>query len=275
MVDRGEPGFAPLGTGKLPALELRPGTAFPHWPAVTSTASAEALKAIFSAFDLVQRWSGYSGEEDNVRRASIEGLAELDEGPDISWIAKRTRYDRTRVMVLLSRLTVRDLVVRNGDGTRIVGAYPLTTKATEHRVTIGGRTVQAMCAVDALGTGAMFGADAVIESRCRACGVPIRIATRNRGTSLDQVEPASAVVWSGIHYEGACAATSLCTVIAFFCDRPHAEEWREANHVAGFLLTPEEAKQVGVALFAPVLASPGAADCWETEIGFDRHKKGS
>jgi mercuric reductase len=266
MIYRGEPGSAPLDAGtlprtRLPVFELRTGVVFPDWAAVTSPASAGALKAILSAFNLTERWGGYSDEEDCVRQAVIEGLAELDHGPDLAWIALRTGYDQARVTALLDRLAARDLVVRNADGTEIVGAYPLTGRATEHRVAIGGRTVQAMCAVDALGTGAMFSTDVVIESRCRACGAPIRIATRNRGLAVDRVEPQLAVVWSGIRYEGACAATSLCTVIAFFCSRPHLDEWRTANHSSseGYLLTPEEAMQVGVALFAPVLASSGAA----------------
>jgi hypothetical protein len=109
--------------------------------------------------------------------------------------------------------------------------------------------------VDALGTGAIFRADVAIESRCRACDTPIRIVTRNLGTALDRIEPRSTVVWSGIRYEGACAATSHCTVIAFFCSRAHLEAWRRANHpgAKGYCLSPDEAMQVGRALFAPLL----------------------
>src|SRR3546814_7694576 len=90
-----------------------------------------------------------------------------------------------------------------------------------------------MCAIDALGTGAMFGTDVVIESRCRACGGPIQIATRDRGIALDHVEPRSTLVWSGNRYEGACAATSLCTVIAFFCrSEEHTSELQSLMRIS-------------------------------------------
>lgn len=228
---------------------------------MTSPAAADALTAILFAFDLAKNWSGYGGEEDSVRQAVIEGLAELDGGPDTAWIAARTGLDEGRVAALLGRLVARDLVVGDGGSNAIVGAYPLTTRPTEHRIGFGGKVAHAMCAIDALGTGAMFDADVVIESSCRACGGPIRIATKDRGIALDSVEPRSTVVWSGSQYEGACAATSLCTEIAFFCAEAHLEDWRRTNRSGseGYRLTPDEAMQVGRALFAPVLARAGGA----------------
>lgn len=251
--------FAASGATTLPARDvpifgLRPGVTFPDWSVVTSPAAGETLTAILSAFDLARRWGNYSEEEDRVRQAVIEGLAKLDHGPDAAWIAARTRIEEGRVAVLLDRLTLRDLVVRDSDSHAIVGAYPLTTRPTEHRVLFGGRVLQAMCAVDALGTGAMFGTDAVIESRCRACGGPVRIVTKNKGVALDDVAPGSTLVWSGNSYDGACVATSLCTVIAFFCCEAHLEAWRQARHPGsdGYRLALDEAMQVGRALFAPV-----------------------
>lgn len=259
---------ATTSTKGLPTFDLRPGVAFPDWSVVTSPAAGDALTAILSAFDLAQRWSGYDDEEDRVRQAVIKGLAELDHGPDMTWIAARTGLDEGRVAALLDRLADRDLVVRDSDSVAIAGAYPLTTRPTEHRVGFGGRVVQAMCAVDALGTGAMLGTDVTIESRCRACGRAIKIATKDRGIALDCVEPGSTIVWSGIRYEGACAATSLCTVIAFFCSEAHLEEWRDANHpgTEGYRLTSDEAMQVGLALFAPVLAQAQTAPHCATGI---------
>ena len=238
---------------ELLSFDLRPGVTFPDWSVITSPTARDALVAILSAFDLTRRWSGYSEEDDCVREAVIEGLAQLDHGPEPAWITARTGLDEGRVATLLERLAARDLVVR--DSNAIVGAYPLTIRPTEHRVGFGGKVVQAMCAIDALGTGAMFGADVVIESRCRACDSPIRVTTGRQGTLLDRVEPDTALVWSGNGYERACAATSLCTVIAFFCSEAHLEAWRQTNHqgAEGYRLTLDEAMQVGRALFSPVL----------------------
>ena len=245
----------------LPSFELRAGVAFPDWTAVTSPASADALAAILSAFDLAKNWSGYDDEEDCVRQAAIEVLAELDSAPNTAWIAVRTGLDEDRVSALLGRLATRDLVVRDGGSSAIVGAYPLTTMSTEHRVGLDGKVTHAMCAVDALGIGAMFDADVVIKSSCRACGGSIRIATKDRGVALDCVEPGTTVVWSGNQYDGACAATSLCTVIPFFCSEAHLEDWWSTNRSGseGYRLTPDEAMQIGRALFAPVLTRAGGA----------------
>ena len=60
----------------------------------------------------------------------------------------------------------------------IVGAYPFSNQETGHRVTLDGRVLNAMCAVDALGIGAMTGRDIAIASGCRHCRAPIRITTR-------------------------------------------------------------------------------------------------
>jgi hypothetical protein len=258
----------PAGTaeGEPFTVALRAGVPFPEWRAITSPAARSALTAILSAFDEAHSWNGYGEEEDRLRRAVIEGLAELGHGPNSAWLAARTGLDQGRVAALLDRLEARDLLVRDADSNAIVGSYPLTTLSTGHSVRFAGRIARAMCAVDALGVGAMFRADAEIESRCRACGAPIRIITSGLGTALEHVEPGSTVVWSGIRYEGACAATSLCTVIAFFCSEAHLEAWRRTNHpdAEGYRLTPEEGMQVGRALFEPVLkpavvGDPGTA----------------
>jgi len=236
-------------------VALRPGVVFPDWPAVESANATEALAAILSAFDLRRQWKGYGDDEDRFRRTLIEGLAELGRAPDLAWLARRTGFDVLRIAELIDRLQARDLVVRDPETGRVTGAYPLTARPTEHRVAWDGRTVHALCAVDALGVGAMVGADVTIESRCRACGAAIRATTKAKGTALGQITPSTTVVWAGIGYKGGCAATSICTTIAFFCTDAHLDEWRRANapDAKGFRLAPDEAMQVGRAIFGPLL----------------------
>ena len=119
---------------------------------------------------------------------------------------------------------------------------------------LGDATLNAMCAVDALGVGAMFARDCEIESSCRLCAAPIRVTTAGNGERLKSFEPETAMVWNGIYYEGQ-AATSLCTVIAFFCSPAHSEKWLEGRENSnGYPLTIGEAMEVGKALFRPVLA---------------------
>ena len=67
-------------------------------------------------------------------------------------------------------------------------------------------------------------------------------------------------MWAGIRYEGQ-AAGSRGTVIAFFCADAHLDAWRAENSEAnGFRLAPDEAMQVGKAIFAPLLAPATGSD---------------
>jgi mercuric reductase len=142
------------------------------------------------------------------------------------------------------------------DDERIVGAYPLTDRITDHEVRISGTTVHAMCAVDALGVGAMFREDVEISSSCRHCRTPIAITTRGGGKALETFTPSGTIVWSGIRKSEGCAADTLCNVIAFFCSDEHLDAWRRENHpdIEGYRLSLDEALQVGRAIFAPSLA---------------------
>jgi mercuric reductase len=241
---------------RLSSYHVRLGVTFPDWAAVTSPQAREALFAIFDAVGVERTWRDYTPAEDGVRTAIFRLYAELGRMPAIGELAKRTGVSEFTIRPILASLKARDLVVLDADGDRIVGAYPWTDRATEHRVSLGERTFNAFCAIDALGAGAMYGRDVEIQSRCRACGAPVRIATRDRGQAVADVQPGSTVVWSGIRHTDGCAANSMCTVIAFFCDDAHLEAWR-AEHdpeAPGFRLWIDEALQVGRAIFGPSLA---------------------
>ena len=161
---------------------------------------------------------------------------------------------------LIGKLESRDMVVL-GPGGSITGAYPFTDRDTGHRVRLGDRLLNAMCAIDALGAGAMGHADATIDSTCPACGEAIHVETKHNGAALAAVSPAGAVVWSGIQYFDNCAAESLCTVIAFFCSDQHLKAWRDAKHpgAKGVRLSMDQGLQVGKAIFTPLLAAASPA----------------
>lgn len=243
-------------------VELQPGVVFPDWSAVRSPRAMEAIAAHLTASNLEQRWSGYTAREDPVRRAVLEGYLQLGRAPGLPWLTKRTGLLLEEVWRIARRLAARDIVVLDDDRGRIVGAYPFTDQPSEHRVRLGGRTLQAMCAVDALGVGSMCQADVVIESRCRACNLAVRLVTSRVGTALATVDPPTTITWFGLHYAGGCAATSLCGVIAFFCSDAHLDGWRaeQRPETRGYRLAPDDALQVGRGLFGPALRpSPPAA----------------
>ena len=97
--------------------------------------------------------------------------------------------------------------------------------------------------------------DSVIRSACRQCRHALAIHTRRSGRDLDEVQPAGIDVWSGHRYAAGCAASSLCTLQAFFCDDDHLDAWRMSRQVAagdGIRLSLPETLEIGRAIFAPM-----------------------
>lgn len=226
-----------------------------------SRQAARALAAIADAVGMEKAFLALDEAEDQVRRALLELYARSGRAPTIARIAGETRLKPGQVQTQLGKLERRDLVVLDADGERIVGAYPFSERDTGHRVRLGGRVLNAMCAIDALGSGAMYDQDVVIDSACRECDAPVHVETGERGTALALVSPAEAVVWSGIQYAEGRAATSLCRVLTFFCCDAHLESWRLANHpdIEGFRLLPGEAMEVGRGIFTHMLEPMAAA----------------
>jgi len=202
---------------------------------------------------VLHRWSGYSAAVDRVRAALLQFYAENGRAPTLLALAAEVGLTEAGLQPLLDDLSERDLVVLE-DG-QIIGTYPFTSRDTGHQIRLDGRFVNAMCAVDALGVGAMLDRDIEITSRCWHCGSPINVSTRDHGRSLDTVNPRSAVVWLSVRYEGGCAANSLCSTTAFFCSDDHLAAWRKqrAADEPGFRLSIEEALEAGRAIFGPSL----------------------
>lgn len=249
-----------VSNARMPEYVERSGLSCADWSVVTSPRVREALLAIEKARGLEQSWCECTSEEDRVRTALLRLYAEQGHAPEIAELAARVASSVTALRPLLESLRKRDVIVLDANGDRVVGAYPFTNRETGHRVTLGSHTLNAMCAIDALGVGAMYGRDIEIRSSCRFCRAPIEIATGDQGSMVARVRPTTTVVWSGMRYENGCAADSLCKVIAFFCSDTHLESWRaaHASDARGFRLSIEEALEAGRAIFGPVLARSGA-----------------
>ncbi len=237
-------------------VTIRPGVTFPDWSAVVSPRAGRALADVLEAFGAKACWDGFSAEEDFVRRAILDEYLEEGHAPPLDVLSARTALPAKTLQAVLDRLGKRDLVVLDGAG-KLTGAYPLTDRETEHKVHVNGHIIHAMCAIDALGVGRMYGCDVRIESRCRASGKPIGVTTTDAGGAIGSVDPPEAVVWSGAQLKnGRPAADTLCTVIAFFASDEALEGWRQREHpdTQGHRLTIDEAAQAGGAIFGPMLA---------------------
>ncbi len=246
---------AATATGGRPELEIGPGVLVPDWSAVTSKKAGEALADVLGAGRLEARWSGLDPDGDRIRRAILVEYAATGHAPSLARLAELTGIGSDGVGGLLRDLEGRDIVVMEEGGETITGAYPFTERETGHRVDLGGTALNAMCAIDALGAGAMCGRDTTIHSSCRHCRLPIRIETCNRGAEIASASPEGAVVWSGIRDTRGCSADTICPIMAFFCSDDCLDAWRRTGAGSeGHRLSMEEGLQVGKALFTPLLA---------------------
>lgn len=243
-------------------LEIRSGVFRPDWSAVTTAAAQDALCARFGSREsLLDKWSmPLDDMEDRFWRCVLKLFADLGRGPTLDELAAATGRPMERAKDVLEELQGRDLLGLDAGASTILYAYPFAEHSTGHSVELGGKVLNALCVVDALGVGAMFQQDVVVTSRCRVCGAGIRIATADHGRTLQGVTPADAVVWYDLSFAG-CAATSCCPKIVFFCSDAHLQTRRESDEsgTTGRRLLPAEALEVGRALFGPLLAEPVSA----------------
>ena len=236
-------------------FQVRPGITFPDWSVVYSDKAKNALLDIIEAFGFEKSFANYNPKTDQVHTSVLLYMAAHGRAPTIETLVELTGFTPSKTSQILTKLESKDLVVLDETTGSILGAYPITERKTEHLLEIGGRTIHAMCAIDALGAGSMFNADTKIISSCRATGLPVIIELKENGVKLNSVDPETAIVWCGIQISNGCAADSLCSVLAFFSSDGALEKWRSSENqdTPGYRLTLDEGIQVGRALFDPFL----------------------
>ncbi len=242
-------------------FQLPSGAVFPDWSVVTSDKVRTSLQDTLGRLRMVRRWQEMSQDEDLLRQAVLKLFSANGKAPSILELENYTGLASEHIPALLKSLRERDHILLDQSGLNIMGAYPFTCYTSEHRLLLGNNTLHTMCAIDALGAGAMLSRDTLIESSCRQCGCPVRIATQHHGRVIESVDPRNTIVWSGIQDIDACAADSQCTVMAFFCSDEHLALWRDKNTVSGGLghrLSIDEGLQAGMAIFVPLLADSGS-----------------
>jgi alkylmercury lyase len=190
-----------------------------------------------------------SSMEDLIWRTCIDLFARLGRAPNFAELAAETGVPQQSLKSLLGALRRRDLLGLSSDGEALEYVYPFTVRDTGHHVHVHGHTLNALCAIDALGVGAMCGTDVTIESSCVRCGTPIKLTTAQDGCRLRTISPAHLVVWYDFSSYCDSAASSCCPAIAFFCSDEHL--WSNRR---GTRLTATGALEVGRAIFAPLLA---------------------
>ncbi len=136
--------------------------------------------------------ASFTPEEQAVTRVVFRSLLE-GRGIGTDAVARALGEPRAAVEPLVARLLERGTMERDPVSGELVGARGLSLTETVHRLVLDGRPLYAFCAVDAVGIPAALGRDARVESRCHACGAPVRL-TMTAGTVTD-ASPGT-VIWA-------------------------------------------------------------------------------
>lgn len=210
---------------------------------------ADAIARLESQLPLRERQARLSEPMRRAHRAVLRTLAERGEPPAADELAAIVGHDH--VADAVRGLGDADLAVLSPDGARIVGAYPMTTETTPHRLHLNDTSVNAMCALDALSVAPMYGCAVAIESRCGVTGTPVRI--RQADQTIQAAEP-SPDVRVGVHWQPpqGHAAHSMCLHMLFLSDGATAESWVQAAPGARTGFTLDEAVAFGAGFFKPI-----------------------
>jgi hypothetical protein len=154
----------------------------------------------------------------------------------------------------LAQLVSVDLVEADPATARLLGAYPFSAIRRGHKVQLAdGPTVEAYCAIDALGIPAMLNRDVVISSRDPDTGEPIRVTVTNGQASW---HPDNTVVVVGSDRSCGPSACCRCPYITFHSSSATAAAHLQAADLAGEILTQPQALTAGALLFGDLL-QPG------------------
>jgi hypothetical protein len=189
----------------------------------------------------------------------LRGFADTGRPPSPAELDRTAHTLGVDAVAAMAELVAGDAVVLDHDGA-ILAAYPFSATPTLHRVAVrGGPTVDAMCAVDALGMSAMLARPVTITACEPDTDRQVLITVRVDGEQAT-FAPATTVVHAGTTGDWCCgpAAQQRCGTINFFTTPETAGAWA-ARHpeVTGQILDQQQALAWGVREFAGLLAAGG------------------
>ena len=237
-----------------------PGQPYERWirDALTKAASTHAgIEHVLEAAAIprsrcgTERTTRLGREERQLYHWILERFAQATP-PTAAQLSQKARALDLDPEPALATLASEDLIHTDDDGAVRV-AYPFSARPRGHLVTIGGRvTVEAMCAIDALGIATMLGEPIEISSRDPLTGSEIRVHLRPDGGA--GWEPETAVVLAGTRCASGPSYGGCCDVLNFFESTDTAERYlRERHAVAGIPISIPEAIDAGRAIFGQIL----------------------
>jgi hypothetical protein len=190
-----------------------------------------------------KRWATLDKKTLSLHRVILNVYLETGSPPD----TKGLRIEQ------LDDLCDRDLIVM--EGNVITTAYPFSTVPMLHKVEIDNVSIANVCAIDALGSGAMAHKAACVTCQCARCKNDIVIQLSDDGLTVENASPAAPRVWAGIVAISGCAANTQCQSMLMFCNQQHLDDWihTKKQKPDGFDFNVKQAVQVGAAIFRPFL----------------------
>jgi hypothetical protein len=185
-----------------------------------------------------------------VQQLVLSSFATTGHAPSMAAIQTTAADHERSAADVLAELDHEDYLALT-DG-QIRAAYPFSAVPTAHRVRLAsGVDVYAMCAIDALGIPAMLDTDATVTSTDPQTGDPVTVTFTRGRVAWD---PRTAVVYVGQRGPGGPTLDICCRYLNFFTDTHTAAAWINAHpEVTGSLLTQAQARDLGEAIFAPLL----------------------
>ncbi len=114
----------------------------------------------------------------DVRVALFREFVESGRSPSAAQLASVVGDTEAAIRESLERLAAGRAIVLQPESREVLFAPPLSAIPTPFVVHARGRSYFAPCAWDALGTAAMLGGDAEVETSCGCCGEAMGIAIR-------------------------------------------------------------------------------------------------
>lgn len=209
---------------------------------------------------IVERAAGLTPVERRLYHAILRAFPARGGPPDLAWIAAEARTLGQEPAAAIAALVAKDVLQVDPATGVITAAYPFSGVPTPHRVTIaGGRTVYAMCAIDALGIPFMLGLDATVESADPVSGELVRIFI---GDGVATWAPETARVVVGCAEGDGPTSAVLCPTINFFASVDTAEAYAAAHpEIEGRILEQGAAVESGRCSFGLLLTDADGASC--------------
>jgi hypothetical protein len=152
-----------------------------------------------------------------------------------------------------SEILAREDLVHTDDDGAVLVAYPFSARPRGHRVTIDdGPTVEAMCAIDALGIAPMLNKPIEVGSHDPISRSEVRVRLHpQEGAAW---EPETAVVLAGSSCASGPSYCGCCDVLNFFDSTETAQQYLlEHADLTGIPISILEAIEAGHAIFGEVL----------------------